>query len=83
MNEVSLNEEKDKFAGDPEAALELMYIDEYLQERGYTMKDLCALPEEEAKRLMIEACRYASFRLAEVESRAKFRKEIHYTPHSA
>ncbi len=66
-------------AGMPQAALEMMYIDEYLKERGYTMKDICKLPEDEAKRMMIEACRYAALKQAELESKARFRQEIHLT----
>jgi hypothetical protein len=39
-------------------------------------QDLCNLPEEEAKALMIEACKYASLKLAQVESEAHFRETI-------
>jgi hypothetical protein len=62
----------------PQSALERKLIDEYLTEKGYHLSDLQALPEREARRLMREACRYASLKLAEVESRAQLRKEIHY-----
>ena len=61
----------------PEAALERALIDDYLKHKGYAFKELCKLPEEEAKQLMIDACRYASLKLAEVESRDTFQKEIH------
>jgi hypothetical protein len=61
----------------PQATLEMMYIDEYLQSQGYeSIHDLCHLPEETAKLLMIQACKYASLKLAEIESRAQFRDEI-------
>ena len=62
----------------PEAELERLLIDQYLHGQGYSMADLCGLPEEKHKQLMIEACKYASAKLAEVESRDKFNKEIHY-----
>lgn len=62
----------------PQSALERKLIEEYLKEKGYSLKDLRALPEEEAHRLMREACRYASLKLAEVESRAQMRREIHH-----
>jgi hypothetical protein len=62
----------------PQSALEQKLIEEYLSEKGYHLSDLQALPEREARRLMREACRYASLKLAEVESRAQLRKEIHY-----
>lgn len=62
----------------PQSALERKLIEEYLTEKGYHLSDLQALPEREARRLMREACKYASLKLAEVESRAQLRKEIHY-----
>lgn len=60
------------------SALERMYIEEYLQSKGYCLKDLQAQPKKEVKRLMTEACTYSSFKLAELESKAKFRKKIHF-----
>lgn len=62
---------------EPEAALERMYIEEYLLGRGHTLQSLQTLPEEEARQLMIEASSYASTRLAEVETRAHLVEEIH------
>jgi hypothetical protein len=64
----------------PQSALERKYIEEYLAEKGYALHDLQALPERDARRLMRDACKYASLKLAEVESRAHLRKEIHYPP---
>jgi hypothetical protein len=71
---------------EPEAPLERMYIEAYLQTRGYTLhcgdqplRSLCDLPDDEAKRLMTGASSYASTKLAEVESRAHFVEEIHGT----
>ncbi len=61
----------------PEAALERMYLEEYLSGKGHTMQSLQALPEEEAKRLMTEASSYASTRLAEVETRAQLMQDLH------
>jgi hypothetical protein len=65
----------------PESALERKLIREFLREKGYSMQDLRKLPREEAKRLMREACQYAALKLAEVESKARFRREIR-TPSS-
>ncbi len=63
----------------PQAPLEMKFIDDFLKERGYgSVKELCHLPENEAKQLMIDACKHASARLAEIESRAGFQKKIHY-----
>ena len=60
----------------PQSALERRFIKEYLREKGYQLEDLKRLPLKESKQLMTEACSYASLKLAEVESKAKFRKEI-------
>lgn len=61
---------------DPQSALERRFIKEYLHVKGYQLEDLKKLPNKESKQLLIEASRYASLKLAEVESKAKFRKEI-------
>ncbi len=61
----------------PQSTLERKYIKEYLLEKGYRMQDLRKLPKGKARQLMTEACRYASLKLAEVESRARFQKKIH------
>lgn len=60
----------------PQSALERQLIEEYLKSKGYTMRDLENLPKDTAHQLRIEACRYASLKLTEIESRAKFRKDI-------
>jgi hypothetical protein len=56
--------------------LESRYIEDYLRMKGCCKADLCLLPNETARKLMIEACRYASMKLAEHEARAKLRKDI-------
>ena len=61
----------------PQSKLEWKYIQEYLQSKGASIETLGKLPKEEQQRLMSEACQYASLKLAEVESRAKFRQDIH------
>ena len=79
---VSADDQKENsvlISEDPEMALELMYLGEFLKGKGYRLKDLCKLPTEQARKLMVEACSYASMKLAEVESRAKFVQHIHYT----
>ena len=60
----------------PESSLERKLIAEYLLGKGYQMSDLKKLPELQMTSLMKEACRYAALRLAEIESRSKFRKKI-------
>jgi hypothetical protein len=61
----------------PQSALERKYIEEYLQSQGASLKNLGKLPKKEQQHLMREASKYASLKLAEVESRAKFRDDIH------
>jgi hypothetical protein len=56
--------------------LEQKLITEYLSDKGFTRADLEQLPSEQAKQLMSEACSYANLKLAEIESRSKFRKKI-------
>lgn len=64
---------------EPEAALERMYIEEYLRGRGHTLQSLQSLPEAEARHLLIEASSYASAKLAEVETRAQLMQDLHGT----
>jgi len=59
-----------------EASLEGRFIEEYLLSKGYRITDLHSLPKEEALALRIEACRYATLKLAEIEARSRFRKAI-------
>lgn len=60
----------------PQSSLERKYILEFLENKGLNFEILDKLPEDEMEQLMREACQYASLKLAEVESRAKFRREI-------
>jgi len=63
---------------DPMAGLEKMYIEQYLAEQGHHWCDLAKLPAKEVKRLMTEACMYASTKLAEMQAKVGFREEIRY-----
>ena len=82
MNDVNKNDKYPAAVKGPEADLELMYIGEYLREKGYLIRELKELPETEAARLMAEASQYASLKLAELESRARLRTEIHHVSDS-
>jgi hypothetical protein len=59
------------------AFMEKTLIEAYLKGKGYTLEDLKALPEAEARQLKTEASTYASNKLAEVELRAHFVHELH------
>jgi hypothetical protein len=61
----------------PEALLERMYIEAYLQSKGLTLHSVQDLPN--ALQLMAEASTYASVKLTEVQTRARFMEEIHGT----
>jgi Fe-S-cluster-containing hydrogenase component 2 len=71
-----MSEMNESIRNGPQSKMEKTLLEQYLKTRGYTFKDLCDLPEEEAKSLMIEACKYASLKLAQVESAARFRETI-------
>ncbi len=76
MSENNASFNLDVFEG-PHSKLEISYIEEYLKTKGYLWADLCLLLEDEAKKIMTEACRYATIKLADHEARAKFRRDIH------
>lgn len=78
MSTTPLTPDMERCASEgPQSALEKNLIEEYLQEKGHSLESLHRLPKDAAQRLMREACTYASLKLAEVESRARFRDEIH------
>ena len=80
MSESRATQAKGEFVmEEPEAALERMYIEEYLRGRGHTLQSLQSLPAAEARQLLIEASSYASAKLAEVETRARLVQDIHGT----
>jgi hypothetical protein len=62
---------------EPHARLEMLYIAAYLKSKQYRLPELADLPDEEAKRLMEEASRYASLKLTEVEMGAEFVDALH------
>jgi len=61
----------------PEANLERALIQEFLQLRGLDLPALDAMGREEAARILTEASIYAATRLAEIESRAHYVRDIH------
>jgi len=69
---------KEHLDSGPQSALERELISEYLKNKGYLPKNLHKLPQEEANRLMKEACQYASLKLTEIEARAGFSHKIKY-----
>lgn len=59
-----------------QSALERQFISQFLQEQGYNMTAIKSLPKNQARKLMIEASKHASSRLAEIEARSKFIQKI-------
>ena len=59
------------------AFMERTLIEAYLKGKGYTLKELKDLPEADARQLKTEASIYASNKLAEVELKAHFVRELH------
>jgi hypothetical protein len=59
-------------SADPHGALERALIDEFLAERGHTLRSVEWLPLLERRKLLFRAMSYATQRLAEIESRAHF-----------
>ncbi len=74
---LDLNISKALVIGDPNADLERMYIEEYLDSMGYCYHAMSFLPEVLRRQLMTEASRYASCQLAQIEQRARFVRDIH------
>jgi len=62
------------------SALEKQLIQSYLLEKGYTPEDLNKMPPHRYRVLLAAASRYASLKLAEIESRSKFLNKIHFEP---
>jgi hypothetical protein len=64
-------------AEDLHAALERSLLDAYFQSHGQTRDSVGELSETERTHLLRAASEYASLRLAEIESRARYVDEIH------
>ena len=59
------------------AFMEKTLMEAYLKGKGYTLEELKDLPEADARQLKTEASTYASNKLAEVELKAHFIRELH------
>ena len=59
------------------AFMEKTLMEAYLKGKGYTLEKLKDLPEADARQLKTEASIYASNKLAEVELKAHFVRELH------
>lgn len=66
---------------DPHAELEREFMTRYLHDRIPRAADLERLTPEAAHQLLVEASRYASGRLAELELRARLVADVHGVVH--
>ncbi len=64
---------------DPDAQLARMFLEQYLAGKGYAWKEICRLPEDRIKQLMIEASTFASVKLAEIRDKAEFVRNLRGT----
>lgn len=78
MDPIEKDELKKEASEGSMAAMERTLLEEYLQKKGYHLRDLCTLPEDEIKALMTEACQYASLKMAQIESSSHFREHIRW-----
>lgn len=66
--------------GDPMARLERQLIHAYLAGAGHTFDNLIARNDDDARRLLREASRYASAKLTEAEARLHYLRQLHGRP---
>ena len=64
----------------PLAELERQLIQAYVAGAGHRIDDLLGRTDDEARRLLAEASRYASAKLSEVEARSHYIHELHGDP---
>ncbi len=62
---------------DPLAELEHHLISAYLAGTGHDLHSLLARTDDEARRLLAEASRYASAKLSEIEARWQYLHKLH------
>ena len=65
---------------EPLAGLEHQLISAYVAGAGHDLQELLARADEEAKRLLAEASRYASAKLSEIEARSHYVHHLHGEP---
>ena len=61
----------------PLAELERALIEAFIHGRGFDPHQLASIPEAQRDALLRDACRHASTKLAEIESRWHFLHDLH------
>jgi hypothetical protein len=62
---------------DPNGLLESELINEFLRMRGYDLRSLDSLPDDERRRILRQASIHAAGKLTEIEARAHFVDGLH------
>lgn len=62
---------------DPQARLERVFIDEFLQRHGCDLSSIDLKAPGERRDLLVQAAQYAAGRLAEIDARAAYVGELH------
>ena len=62
------------------AELERHLMSAYVAGAGQDLEDLLARTDDDARRLLVEASRYASAKLTEVEARSAYLHDLHGQP---
>ena len=65
---------------DPFAELERQLLRTYLAGAGYDLEALLGRDDDEARRVLADASRYASTKLSEVEARSHYLQKLHGEP---
>lgn len=65
---------------DPLAEIERHLIDAYVAGAGHDLSTLLTRKDDEARRLLADASRYASGKLSEIEARSHYLRELHGQP---
>ena len=67
-----------KYINSAKSPLELQFIHDFLAGEGYCLEDLETLSDDAAKKLMIEACSYASKKLIEIRTRVQYLQSLSF-----
>lgn len=77
---MATNDERGAALEVPLAVLERHLITAYLAGAGYDLHELLTRDDEQARRLLAEASRYAGAKLTEVEARSHYLHKLHGQP---
>ena len=58
--------------------LEWQLINSFLEEEGYCLEDLKNLPDDVSRKLLIEACTFASEKMVEIQMRIQYLQSFSY-----